>query len=168
MSLTLVIALTQHPSTYFYFGEDTRASLVDLPVYVGSVPIEILHQFPDMLKASFQRIAKEGIDMKRMAMVIRRDERQVRHFVTRIVQIARVIISFQLRSKLESSKGDTFSGTIITAAEDGSELKDSMDEIGQYAILKQWSSQRWADLLQKCALLFCLRNCLTLCSQVLH
>ncbi|KZT05962.1 uncharacterized protein LAESUDRAFT_701454 [Laetiporus sulphureus 93-53] len=120
--------------TYIYFGEDTRATYVDLPVYVGSVPTEHLDTFDQKLKDSFRRIADEGVDMKRMAMVINRDERQ-------------------LRSKIETSKGDTFSGTIITdflyGAEDGSELDPSMDEINQYAQLRKWSSKNWTDLLRK-------------------
>jgi hypothetical protein len=65
-------------STCIYFGEETRASLVDLQIYIGSVPTEHQDRFHDMLKASFQRIVKDGIDMKRMAMIISRDERQVR------------------------------------------------------------------------------------------
>lgn len=64
-------------STYIYFGEDTRATYVDLPVYVGSVPVEYIDTFDEKLKASLQRVVDEGIDMKRMAMVINRDERQV-------------------------------------------------------------------------------------------
>lgn len=67
-------------------------------------------------------------------MVINRDERQ-------------------LRSKLESAKGDTFSGTVITdflyGAEDGSEIEASMDEINQYAAVRGWTSKQWTDLLQK-------------------
>ena len=64
-------------SSYIYFSEESRATLCDLPIYVGSVPTEHLDTFDTKLKASFQRIAKEGIDMERMAMVINRDERQV-------------------------------------------------------------------------------------------
>jgi len=120
--------------TYIYFGEDTRATYVELPVYVGSVPTEHLDTFDEKLKASLQRIVDNGIDMERMAMVISRDERQ-------------------LRSKVETSKGDTFSGTVITdflyGAEDGSELEPSMDEFNQYAELRKWSSTQWTDLLKK-------------------
>jgi Zn-dependent M16 (insulinase) family peptidase len=58
-----------------------------------------------------------------------------------------------LRSKLESAKGDTFSGTVITdflyGAEDGSELGPSMDEMNQYAALRKWTSKEWTNLLQK-------------------
>lgn len=64
-------------STYIYFGEDVAATRVDLPVYVGSVPTPHLDTFHEKLQACFNRIVQEGIDMKRMAMVIDRDERQV-------------------------------------------------------------------------------------------
>ncbi|PFH54559.1 hypothetical protein AMATHDRAFT_123 [Amanita thiersii Skay4041] len=120
--------------TYIYFGEDTRATRVNLPIYISSVPTEHLEGFNERFKASLERITNEGIDMQRMAMVINRDERQ-------------------LRSKLESSKGDTFSGTVITdflyCSEDGSELKASMDEINQIADLRGWTSQQWTSLLQR-------------------
>lgn len=51
--------------------------MVDLPVYIGSVPVEHLDTFDAKLSASFQRIISEDIDMSRMSMVINRDERQV-------------------------------------------------------------------------------------------
>jgi Zn-dependent M16 (insulinase) family peptidase len=103
-------------------------------VYVGSVPTEHLENFDEKLKSSLERITAEGIDMTRMAMIINRDERQ-------------------LRSKLESAKGDTFSEGVIAdflyGSADGSELPASMDEINQYAELRTWSSKQWADLLRK-------------------
>lgn len=49
-------------------------------MYVGSVPTEDLNDFDTKLKKSLERIAKDGIDMSRMQMVISRDERQVRFF----------------------------------------------------------------------------------------
>ncbi|KAF7436910.1 hypothetical protein PC9H_003744 [Pleurotus ostreatus] len=120
--------------SYIYFSEDTRATMTNLPVYIGSVPTEYLETFSEKLQASFKRIVQEGIDMKRMAMVIDRDERQ-------------------LRSKLESAKGDTFSGTIITdflyGKEDGSDIADSMDEINQYAQVRNWTSDQWTGILKK-------------------
>ena len=50
---------------------------MDLPVYVGSVPTEHLQDFDSKLKESLRKIARDGFDMERMAMVINRDERQV-------------------------------------------------------------------------------------------
>ena len=64
-------------STYIYFSEDTRATYVDLPVYIGSVPTEHLDNFDEKFTTSLKRIIDEGFDMDRMAMVIGRDERQV-------------------------------------------------------------------------------------------
>ena len=122
------------PSTYIYFYEDERATRDDLAIYVGSVPVEHLASFPDRLRASLARIAEEGLDMERMAMVINRDERQ-------------------LRSKIESSKGDAFSTTIITdflyGKEDGSELRRALNEIDNYRVLEKWSNGQWVDLLKK-------------------
>lgn len=50
-----------------------------MPIYIGSVPTEHLDTFDTKLKASFERIVEEGIDVERMSMVISRDERQVYH-----------------------------------------------------------------------------------------
>ncbi|KAH7883663.1 Metalloenzyme, LuxS/M16 peptidase-like protein [Phlebopus sp. FC_14] len=120
--------------SYIYFSEDTRATMVDLPIYIGSIPAEHLENFDERLNASFRRIAAEGIDMARMSMVINRDERQ-------------------LRSKLESAKGDTFSGTVITdflyGAQDGSDLHSALDEINHYNTLRAWTSAQWTGLLTK-------------------
>ncbi|KAI9572885.1 Metalloenzyme, LuxS/M16 peptidase-like protein [Boletus coccyginus] len=120
--------------SYIYFSEDARATMVDLPVYIGSVPAEYLDTFDAKLSLSFRHIVTEGIDMSRMSMVINRDERQ-------------------LRSKLESAKGDTFSGTIISdflyGATDGSDLRGALDEIRYYNILRTWDSLQWAELLRR-------------------
>ncbi|KAA1467937.1 hypothetical protein DENSPDRAFT_833113 [Dentipellis sp. KUC8613] len=120
--------------TYIYFGEDTRATLSDLLIYIGSVPTEHLDSFDLKLKESFRRIVKEGIDMERISMVINRDERQ-------------------FRSKLESDGGDTFSTAIITDflynKQDGSQIEEGLDQIKQYDELRKWSSKQWGDLIQK-------------------
>lgn len=119
-------------STYIWFGEDTRATRIDLPIYAGSVPTEHLESFDEKLMASLQRIIEEGVDLERIARVINRDERQ-------------------LRSKLEASKGDTFSNAIIAdfiyGAEDGSELPEALNEFHQYNELRNWSSKQWTNLL---------------------
>lgn len=63
-------------SSSIYFYEETRATFVNLPIYVDSVPTGELLNFNEKLQMSLRRIVKEGIDMDRMAMVINRDERQ--------------------------------------------------------------------------------------------
>ena len=64
-------------STYIYFGEETRATICDLVVYIGSVPTEHLDSFDAKLHESFRRISKEGVYLDRMSMIIDRAERQV-------------------------------------------------------------------------------------------
>lgn len=56
--------------------------MVDLPIYIGSVPAEYLDTFDARLSTSFRRIVTEGIDIARMSMVINRDERQVGIFLS--------------------------------------------------------------------------------------
>lgn len=80
--------------------------------------------------------------------------------------------ALQLRSKLESSKGDTFSSTVITdflyGAEDGSELEGSMDEINQFAEVRKWTSKQWTDLLQKYVLSLGAEAYIEASFQILH
>ena len=105
-----------------------------MSIYVGSVPVGHLYSFSDKFRASLARIAEDGLDMERMAMVLNRDERQA-------------------RSKIESSKGDAFSTTIIKdflyGKEDGSQLLQALDELAYYEALRKWSSKQWSDLLKK-------------------
>ncbi|KAI6047558.1 Metalloenzyme, LuxS/M16 peptidase-like protein [Pisolithus marmoratus] len=62
--------------SYIYFSDETRATMVDLPIYIGSIPVEHIDDFDMKLVSSLRRISQEGIDMDRMYMVINRDERQ--------------------------------------------------------------------------------------------
>ncbi|KAI0815109.1 Metalloenzyme, LuxS/M16 peptidase-like protein [Irpex lacteus] len=120
--------------TYIYFEERDFATYGSLYVYVGSIPAEHLDTFDQKLQDSFKRVATSGIDMKRMSMVIDRDQRQ-------------------FRSKLESSKGDTFYGSVINdalyGAADGSDLPDVFDEMSHYDVLRKWTSEDWVNLLKK-------------------
>ncbi|KAI0051676.1 hypothetical protein FA95DRAFT_1586997 [Auriscalpium vulgare] len=120
--------------TYFYFEADERATFNDLTIWIGSVPTEHLDTFDAKLDASFRRIVEEGVSLERIAMVINRDERQ-------------------LRSRLESDGGDAFSTSMIAdflyGEDDGSDIAPSLDEIGQLAELRKWKNKDWTDLLQK-------------------
>ncbi|KAI0036602.1 Metalloenzyme, LuxS/M16 peptidase-like protein [Vararia minispora EC-137] len=126
---------TENPlCTYIYFNEDARATRNDLFIYVGSVPTEHLDTFDLKLHESLKRIAREGIDMERMRMVIDRDERQV-------------------RSRLESSGGDNFSHAMITdflyGREDGSDIEPVLNESRLNEQLRKWTSEQWVELLTK-------------------
>lgn len=126
-------------------------------VYVSSVPTEHLDIFDGKLHESLRRIVKEGVDLNRMRMVIDRDERQVLFRFMPLFQ--HFIIVFKLRSKVESSGGDTFSSTMIAnflyGRSDGSQIEEALNEIKFYNTLRTWSSEQWADLIQRCAHRYC-------------
>ena len=139
-------------STYIYIGVEVRATLSDLMIYVGSVPTEHLDTFDAKLHESLRRIVKDGVDLNRMRMVLDRDERQV--FFRFMPLFKHFIIVFKLRSKVETNGGDAFSSTMIAnflyGRSDGSQIEEALDEIKFYGILRTWSSEQWANLIQKC------------------
>ena len=140
-------------STYIYIGAELRATLSDLMIYVGSVPTEHLDTFDAKLHESLCRIVKEGVDLNRMRMVLDRDERQV--FFRFMALFQHFLIVFKFRSKVESNGGDAFSPTMIAnflyGRSDGSQIEEALNEIKFYNTLRTWSSEQWADLIQKCA-----------------
>lgn len=85
-------------------------------------------------------------------MVIDRDQRQVFPVLPAAYQVAN-FPSYKLRSQLESSKGDTFSETVIEdfvlGPEDGSDLLPAMNEMVLFDELRQWTSTQWAALLKR-------------------
>ena len=103
-------------------------------VYADGIPVEHLTSFSDRLRSSLARIAEEGLDMERMAMVINRDERQ-------------------RRRNIESLKGFTFETAVISdflyGKEDGSELRQVLNEMDNYEVLKKWSKKQWKLRLKK-------------------
>lgn len=64
-----------------------------------------------------------------------------------------MIVATQLRSRLESDGGDTFSNVLISdfiyGKEDGSEIAPALDEMREYEELKGWTSKQWTDLIQR-------------------
>ncbi len=65
------------------------------------------------------------------------------------------LILFKLRSYVESDGGDVFSPIVISnflyGPSDGSQIEEALDEIKFYNTLRTWSSDKWGDLIQKCA-----------------
>ena len=72
------LGLTIPRSTHISINTSSvYATAIDLVVNIGAVPTEHLEKFDERLRASFARIADEGLDMTRMATLLVLDERQV-------------------------------------------------------------------------------------------
>ncbi|KAG8934411.1 hypothetical protein FRC02_010045 [Tulasnella sp. 418] len=121
-------------STFINFWNTIRASFVALEIYFASVPIEHLSTLDEKLRKSLQNFAKEGIDMERMRILLKRER-------------------LKLMNKLEAEGGDVFTLSVIEdimyGAKDGSELEPAMAEMKRFAELETWTSQQWTDLLTK-------------------
>jgi Zn-dependent M16 (insulinase) family peptidase len=57
----------------------TRHPVNEMTLYISDVPVEHLDAISGLVRAELRRIADDGIDMDRMAMVLRRERRQVMH-----------------------------------------------------------------------------------------
>jgi Zn-dependent M16 (insulinase) family peptidase len=110
-----------------------------LTVYLSSVPAANLHSIEVTFKAALARIAKEGIDMKRMETIIERQR-------------------LQLLESIETDAADTLSQGVLTDAlfgnENGSDLGPMMATMSQYDVVGAWSSTEWVTLLSKFVLFF--------------
>jgi hypothetical protein len=79
--MTLTSILISHDnlnSTSIYSSERVRPKIDDFRIYLGAVPTEHLGTLDVKVKDCLQQVVKDGIDMKRMLMIIDRQERRVR------------------------------------------------------------------------------------------
>jgi len=68
--------LTIHSSD-ISFHMETYVTNINLEIRINSVPIKYLDTFNEKLATSLKLIVENGVDMKRMAMIINKDELQV-------------------------------------------------------------------------------------------
>lgn len=57
----------------------TRHPVNEMTLYISDVPVEHLDAISGLVRAELRQIADKGVDMDRMAMVLRRERRQVMH-----------------------------------------------------------------------------------------
>ena len=74
--------------TYISFVENVRASFTTLDVYFGSVPTGELDLLAEKFEIAIQRIVKDGIDMDRMRLVLKRERLKVRVFYSTIALVS--------------------------------------------------------------------------------
>ncbi|GAA5862491.1 hypothetical protein JCM1840_004200 [Sporobolomyces johnsonii] len=105
-----------------------------LTVYLSSVPAEQLNTLPQKFKDALARIAKEGIDMTRMATILERQK-------------------LQLLNSMETDAAEVLSDVIVAdavyGAADGKDLQTSLRVMSDYKTLDTWSNKEWAAVLEK-------------------
>ncbi|KAH8804264.1 Metalloenzyme, LuxS/M16 peptidase-like protein [Flagelloscypha sp. PMI_526] len=116
------------------FGQEDRGTMTNLSIYVSSIPIGVIDRFPAKLKSTLERIAQEGLDMKRMEIII---SRELRLF----------------HNQLETSKGDALSSEAITdflyGDIEGVDLEQSMNIFSRIQLLNEWNSDQWVSMLRQ-------------------
>lgn len=117
-----------------YIGSSDKAGASLLSAYFSSVPTEKLDGLDQQLVDLLAGIVKEGIDMDRMKMVIKRDK-------------------LKALSRLETRPADSFADLLITdflyGSRTGEDLHKALEDMKRYDELLSWTSERWTDLLQK-------------------
>lgn len=117
-----------------YIGSTDKAGASTLSAYFSSVPSEQLDKLDIQLIDLLSGIVKDGIDMERMHMVIKRDKLKV-------------------LSGLETKPADSFADLLITdflyGKKQGEDLHSALEDLKRYDELLSWTNQQWTELLQK-------------------
>ncbi|KZO96339.1 hypothetical protein CALVIDRAFT_481506 [Calocera viscosa TUFC12733] len=120
--------------TSIYVSDSMRATTTTLDVYLSSVPTELLETVQGRLTHELKKIVEEGLDMERMAMILRKDKRR-------------------LADSLETSTSEVFLSSVIDdflyGDPDGKSLADSLDNTKRYDAYAKWTNEDWCTLIRK-------------------
>jgi Zn-dependent M16 (insulinase) family peptidase len=101
--------------------------------YASSVPTEHLTGFADRFQGVLEKVAQQGIDMRRIQTLIDKAE-------------------LKLLDDIEKNAGSTLNMAVLTdflfGREDGKDLEEGLKDLQFYAQLRQWGPQQWVDLLK--------------------
>ncbi|KZW02722.1 hypothetical protein EXIGLDRAFT_732962 [Exidia glandulosa HHB12029] len=116
-----------------WLSETDRATTNDIDFVASSVPTEELETFDEKVLESLRKVVSEGIDMKKIQVIIERERRK-------------------LFAGLESKGGEIFADTLIADflyfRENGEDLAEEVNDIEQFDELSRWTEQQWKDLLK--------------------
>jgi Zn-dependent M16 (insulinase) family peptidase len=120
--------------TDIYMANEDKAGHTTLSAYFSSVPTEKLDTLDRELVTLLEKIRSEGIDMTRIALVLKRDR-------------------LKLLASLETKPADSFADAIIAdmlyGRRDGADLEAALDDMTRFDQLSAWSAEQWAALLDK-------------------
>ena len=117
------------------FDSQERTGRNELWCTISDVPTKHLQTLPETLMQELRSILQEGIEMDRMASMLRRDKRS-------------------LLELMESRRSRTLSSVFISdflyGQIDGQNLPDNFADLEDYAALDNWTSEEWLSLLNQC------------------
>lgn len=99
-----------------------------------SVPVENLDTLEEQLYDVFRKVAKNGIDMERMATVV---EVEKNRLLLNVEEAPSSVFSFKLINEA------------LYGSLDGKTLKENVQDLSCYDILSKWTSDQWVALLQR-------------------
>lgn len=118
--------------TDIYFGTTERAGAAVISASFASVPSEHLDTLDVQLDELLAHITRDGIDMSRMATILRRERER-------------------LLSQLETRPADCFSDVLVHeflyGKSDGSQLAHALDDMRRFDQLDTYTSRDWCQLL---------------------
>ncbi|KAL7420500.1 hypothetical protein Q5752_004450 [Cryptotrichosporon argae] len=122
-------------ATSIGFAAEDRVNANELGLWAVDVPKKHLMDFHELVRAKLKNIVeKEGIDMDRMRMVLRRNKRQMLNAME--TDVTGVLV-------------DVVVGDFLYGEKDGKELPSAFDDLKDYATLEKWTAEQWLALLDK-------------------
>ncbi|BEI83257.1 hypothetical protein CcaverHIS002_0311250 [Cutaneotrichosporon cavernicola] len=129
------IEIVEPYATSVYLYGESRVNAGEHVVMFGDVPTKHLNELPKLFFDKLKRIVKEeGIDMTRMASILRRERRAMLN---------------RMETSVSSVLADVVIQDFLYGNEDGKDLPEAFDELKDFTILESWTAEQWAALLDK-------------------
>lgn len=117
------------------FMTEARVKKSEITIVGTGVPKKRLEEMPNLVKAKLAKIAnEEGIDMDRMALVLRRERRNTLN---------------QVESRVTDAISHTVIQDFLYCEKDGKELPEAFDDLEDYSALEKWTAQDWIAFINK-------------------
>jgi Zn-dependent M16 (insulinase) family peptidase len=129
------VEIAEPLATHVGFMSEARVNKSELTLIATGVPRKLLNDMPNLIKAKLAKIVKEeGIDMERMALVLRRERRNTLDAV---------------ESRVSQSLSHGIIQDFLYGEKDGKELPQIFNDLEDFSVLDKWTAQDWINLIDK-------------------
>lgn len=121
-------------SSIGFYSED-RVNKNELSCFIADVPVKYGEKMTGMVVDKLKKIVSdEGIDMEKMALVIRRDKRKLLD---------------GMETSVSSVLADCAIGDFLYGDAQGKDLPEAFEDLRDYDALSAWTAREWLALLEK-------------------